>query len=173
MAANASKNKATTANRTSRTTTAPTTTTTPTPTPTLAPAPAPTPTTAYVGNNRASGTSGTATAQLTMDGYKVHASALATSARAPAQNMTAVAATQRAAALAADDATNLADASASAQDPSSPKASRCSFCGVIWCLFQPLMPIGFVVMMGYIYYVYIFLVCFDYIFQVLQKPLQA
>ncbi|KAI8345879.1 DHHC palmitoyltransferase-domain-containing protein [Mortierella sp. GBAus27b] len=114
---------------------------------------------------------GTATAQVTTDGFKVHSSALATPARGSAQNMSAVAATQRAAALAADDA-NI-DGTEASPDGSLMASCYFSLYNVFSCLFQPLMPFAFTLMMGYIYYVYTFRVCIDYILHVQRRSWQA
>ncbi|KAI7815779.1 DHHC palmitoyltransferase-domain-containing protein [Gamsiella multidivaricata] len=132
-----------------------------------------------VGTIIADAGTGSSAVALTVDGYRIHPSALATVAPSSAQNMTAVAAAQRAVALAAGDSTNATTnttAQGSADDPSSTGCSS-SLCfsvyNMFWNILQRLMPLGLAVVMGYIYYVYTFRVCIDYILHVQQRIIQA
>ncbi|KAG0211345.1 hypothetical protein BGX28_008001, partial [Mortierella sp. GBA30] len=99
---------------------------------------------------------------VTIGGYKVHPSALATSTQATSasQNLTAMTAAQHAAALAAnDDALHSA-----AVSPSSPSSG-----GIV----SRVMPVGLTALISYIYYVYTFRVCIDYLLHELRRPTQA
>ncbi|KAF9164885.1 palmitoyltransferase for Vac8p, partial [Mortierella sp. AD010] len=107
---------------------------------------------------------------MMVDGYRVHPSALATS---PAGNMTAVAAAQHAATLAANDVVNTSsiqeNSSGVIDNPSSSKPSS----GIVQETLQRSMPLGLAVVMGYIFYIYTFHVCIDYILHTQHRPIQA
>ncbi|KAF9364873.1 hypothetical protein BGX34_000100 [Mortierella sp. NVP85] len=128
-------------------------------------------------NAGSSGSTRAPTAHVTLDGYKVHPSALSAPRDSSSSNLTAVAAVQRAAALAADDA-NIDPAEPPSDGSPSPTASCCVsiyslFSCLFDCLFQPMMPILFTLIIGYIYYVYTFRVCIDYIIHIQHKLWQA
>ncbi|KAF9111786.1 helicase, partial [Mortierella sp. AM989] len=110
---------------------------------------------------------------MTIDGYRVHPSALAASPPTPAKNMTAVAATQHAAALAANDSMRSSMQGNNAQGAVDNLSSSNSSSGVIREIVQRLMPLGLALVMGYISYIYIFHVCIDYILRVQHRPVQA
>ncbi|KAF8970733.1 hypothetical protein BGZ46_010418 [Entomortierella lignicola] len=108
---------------------------------------------------------------VTIDGYKVHPSALTAStlSPAPAGNMTAVAAAQRAAALASSDSILIGNASRAVDNSSSSEGSS----GIVQEVVKGLMPLGLALVMGYIFYVYTFHVCIDHILNVEHRPIQA
>ncbi|KAF9198728.1 hypothetical protein BGZ49_000368 [Haplosporangium sp. Z 27] len=108
---------------------------------------------------------------VTIDGYKVHPSALTAStlSPAPAGNMTAVAAAQRAAALASSDSILIGNASRAVDNSSSSGGSS----GIVQEVVKGLMPLGLALVMGYIFYVYTFRVCIDHILNVEHRPIQA
>ncbi|KAI8602901.1 DHHC palmitoyltransferase-domain-containing protein [Dissophora ornata] len=128
----------------------------------------------------ASAITGSVAVGVTMDGYRVHPSALPTSLStvSSAQNMTAVAAAQHAAALAASDSIHATNGSATQSNDSGPTSvkpcSPVSFVfGAIRGVLHRLMPLLLVLVIGYIYYVYTFRVCLSYILWTLHRPVQA
>ncbi len=84
---------------------------------------------------------------MTLDGYKIHSSALATPVSA-SQNLTAMTAAQHAATLAANDHAGT-DGS----------ASRSAGSGVLPDSVSRLLPVALSALIVYIYYVYTFRVC--------------
>ncbi|KAF9178507.1 palmitoyltransferase for Vac8p [Haplosporangium sp. Z 11] len=113
--------------------------------------------------------------ELTVGGYKVHASALAAPSMAPSlsQNLTAMTAAQHAAAIAANDTLHN-NHRAGATDPSSdPSSSQTSIVSVFADLLSRSLPLALTAVIGYIYYVYTFRVCIDYILHSQHRPIQA
>ncbi|KAF9913434.1 palmitoyltransferase for Vac8p [Lobosporangium transversale] len=102
----------------------------------------------------------TSAVTVTVDGYKVHSSALA--------------AAQRAAALAAanDSMAIIASAQGAGTNSGSNPSSSLAL-DVVRDVVQPLMPLGLALVIGYIYYVFSFRVCIDFILHEQRRPLQA
>ncbi|KAF9961152.1 palmitoyltransferase for Vac8p [Mortierella alpina] len=100
-------------------------------------------------------------APMTIDGYRIHSSALATPLSA-SQNLTAMTAAQHAAALAAHDHAG-----------SDGAASRSAGSGGLPDSVSRLLPVALTALIVYIYNVYTFRVCIDYILHELHRPTQA
>ncbi|KAF9431439.1 hypothetical protein BGZ76_000310 [Entomortierella beljakovae] len=100
---------------------------------------------------------------ITINGYKVHPSALA-SMSTSTKGMSAVSAAEHVAALATMDSLHSGGAHGDNRDATGSRESS-DPPGILQNVAQRLMPLGLALVMGYIFYIYTFHVCINYILQ--------